>query len=135
MRAWDYDAVTYDGEIYCNDCLPDGVDMELVNPIFASAKWHDHIPTCRACGCRHTYMSILIGRPKFVSKIWEDDDAYYFRLAESVAPFGEVLRVSKMDPACYKWVKMAVPQDGEDRDVMWIDLNVVFQEVAAHTIN
>ena len=60
MHAFDYDAVTYDGEIYCIECLPDGVnaDDEDVHPIFADSEW-DYIPVCCDCGTEHDYINLI----------------------------------------------------------------------------
>lgn len=57
MKAWDYDAVTYDGDVYCVGCLPDGVteEDEEVCPIFASDEW-DSTPVCCVCGEEHDYV-------------------------------------------------------------------------------
>lgn len=60
MRSYDYDAVTYDGEVYCVECLPDGVNVEdpEVMPIFADSEW-DHVPVCSVCGTEHDYVTII----------------------------------------------------------------------------
>jgi hypothetical protein len=60
MKSFDFDAVTYDGEVYCNECLPVGVDVddEEVSPIFADDEW-EVAPTCCQCGEVHDYMPIL----------------------------------------------------------------------------
>lgn len=59
MKAYDYEACAYDGAIYCNDCLPEGVtvDDENVSPVFAYSEW-DHYPVCDACGERHEYVGL-----------------------------------------------------------------------------
>lgn len=59
MKSYDFDAVAYDGEIYCNECLPDGedTDHEDVSPVFADSEW-DYYPTCTHCGYKHEYMSL-----------------------------------------------------------------------------
>jgi hypothetical protein len=61
MKAWDYDAVTYNGEIYCTECLPDGIGVnnEEVSPIFASSEWSFPGATCGDCGYTHDYMSLI----------------------------------------------------------------------------
>ena len=58
MKAWDFEAVAYDGDEYCVGCLPDGVDVDDddVCPIFASDEV-DVYPVCCVCGCEHDYMS------------------------------------------------------------------------------
>lgn len=60
MKAYDFDAVTYESAVYCTECLPDGVtvDDEDVSPIFADQEW-DYAPTCDACGVSHDYVTIL----------------------------------------------------------------------------
>jgi hypothetical protein len=60
MRSYDYDAVTYDGEVYCVECLPDGVNVEdpEVMPIFADSEWA-YAPVCTACGAKHDYVTVI----------------------------------------------------------------------------
>lgn len=60
MKSYDYEAVTYDCDIYCTGCLPDGVsdESEGVFPIFADSEW-DYIPVCCECGYEHDYVSII----------------------------------------------------------------------------
>lgn len=59
MKAYDFDAVTFDGEVYCIECLPDGVNVndEEVSPIFADCE-HDAFPTCGVCGRVHDYVPL-----------------------------------------------------------------------------
>ena len=37
MRTFDFEAFVYDGEVYCTECLPHGIDPEgeEVHPVFA----------------------------------------------------------------------------------------------------
>lgn len=60
MKSFDYEAVTYDGAVYCVECLPDGVTMnsDEVSPIFADSEW-DSAPVCDACGAEHDYVTVL----------------------------------------------------------------------------
>jgi hypothetical protein len=60
MFAYDYDAVTYDGSVYCTECLPGSAAKhpEEIDPIFADSEW-DTPPVCENCGEEHTYMTIL----------------------------------------------------------------------------
>lgn len=58
MKAWDYEAVAYDGACYCKGCVPEGVDEKDTYPIFASSEW-DTAPVCTVCGTVHDYMTIL----------------------------------------------------------------------------
>ena len=62
MKAWNYDAVVYDGQVFCVECLPARVDPESddVTPIFASEEW-DHYPICDVCGYEHDYVSLIEG--------------------------------------------------------------------------
>ncbi len=59
MRAYDYEAVTYNGEVYCVECLPDGVDdtQPDVYPIFADSEW-EYVPVCDVCGFEHDYVGV-----------------------------------------------------------------------------
>ena len=58
MKSFDFCAVTYGSEVYCVECLPDGVtaDSEEVSPIFADSEW-DCFPVCDACGEVHGYVN------------------------------------------------------------------------------
>ena len=60
MKGYDFDAVVYDGEVYCVGCLPEGVNptSEGVIPIFASDEW-ELPPVCERCGAEHDYMGVL----------------------------------------------------------------------------
>jgi hypothetical protein len=67
MKVYEFDAVTYDGDVYCNNCLPDGVEIEDddVAPIFAGDEWQEY-PVCCVCGEVHKYMSLIqtrVGAP------------------------------------------------------------------------
>jgi len=61
MKAWDYDAVVWEGEVYCVGCLPDNVNVENegVMPIFASSEW-DSYPVCTVCHMEHDYVGCTI---------------------------------------------------------------------------
>ena len=39
MKSFDYEAVVYDGAVYCVDCCPVDVESEDVSPIFADQEW------------------------------------------------------------------------------------------------
>jgi len=43
MKSYDYDAVVYEGAVYCVECLPEGVSTDDASPIFASDEL-DHTP-------------------------------------------------------------------------------------------
>ena len=61
MKSYDYEAVTYDCEVYCLECLPMHAKAKChteVYPIFADSEW-DYAPTCCKCGTVHDYMNIL----------------------------------------------------------------------------
>lgn len=61
MKSYDFNAVVYDGMIFCNECLPDGIDLNSddVCPIFADSEW-DYAPVCENCGREHDYMTLLM---------------------------------------------------------------------------
>jgi hypothetical protein len=63
MRAYDFDAVSYNGAVYCINCLPQGVSIynEDVAPIFASDEM-DSYPHCDKCGYVHKYMELTNSR-------------------------------------------------------------------------
>ena len=60
MKAWDFNCVIYDGDYYCNDCLPDGISVndDDVSPVFASAEVESY-PVCCECGEEHEYMNLI----------------------------------------------------------------------------
>ena len=60
MLAFDFEACTYDGAVYCVSCLPDGVDedSEGVSPIFADSEWETY-PVCSHCGEVHEYVNLI----------------------------------------------------------------------------
>lgn len=59
MRSYDYEALTYDGAVYCKGCLPAGVDPQSneVMPVFADSEW-DYYPACDKCGKVHDYVNL-----------------------------------------------------------------------------
>ena len=57
MKSYDYDAVFYDGEVYCKECLPEGINTDDYDPIFAGSEW-DFYPSCTVCGAVHDYVSL-----------------------------------------------------------------------------
>ena len=76
MKAWAFDAVTYDGEVYCTECLPKGVKVtnEGVTPIFASDEWDAPGAACSECGELHDYMNLIGGEDEIVEEETEDID-------------------------------------------------------------
>jgi hypothetical protein len=58
MNSYDFEACCYDGEVYCNECLPEGVSTDDADPIFADQEW-DYAPVCDHCGTVHDYVTIL----------------------------------------------------------------------------
>lgn len=60
MKSYDYYAVEYDSEIFCVECLPEGVDADSdeVYPIFADSEW-DYAPMCCHCHTEHDYVTVL----------------------------------------------------------------------------
>ena len=61
MNSYDFDAVFFDGECYCIECLPDEiyVDDTEVDPIFADTEL-DFYPVCCICGRKHEYCGLTI---------------------------------------------------------------------------
>lgn len=57
MKAYDYDAVVYNGSVYCVECLS-AKELKNSEPIFADSEW-DYIPVCEECGYEHDYVNIL----------------------------------------------------------------------------
>ena len=67
MNAYEFEAVIYDGDVYCVGCLPDGVGVEDIDeygndvcaPIFANSEW-DYVPVCCECGQVHDYINVIV---------------------------------------------------------------------------
>jgi hypothetical protein len=61
MKSFDYEAMSYQGDIYCVSCLPAGVgvDDEEVYPVFADSEWECYPPTCCVCGYEHDYVNTI----------------------------------------------------------------------------
>jgi len=58
MKAFEYDAVIFENEIYCLSCVPDDVSLKDCEPIFADSEWQSY-PVCNECEEIHTYVKIL----------------------------------------------------------------------------
>lgn len=60
MKSYEFEAVIYNGNIYCCECLPPKVDIndDDVMPIFGDSEW-EYIPTCCICGEQHIYVTLL----------------------------------------------------------------------------
>ena len=61
MNACNFEAVTYDAQVFCVPCLPDhlNTDSEEVYPVFASSEW-DYYPVCDHCGREHDYVILTV---------------------------------------------------------------------------
>lgn len=57
MHAYDYEAVVFDGEVFCCECCPADVESDDVMPIFACSEW-DAYPTCANCNAAHQYVGL-----------------------------------------------------------------------------
>lgn len=66
MKAWEFYAVVYDGEVYCVECLPQGIKTTHpdVSPIFAVDEW-DIYPVCCVCGTKHDYVSLTANGQRY----------------------------------------------------------------------
>jgi len=62
MKAYDYDAVICDGEVYCVGCVPEEFDPDECYPIFADSEW-EYVPVCSVCGAEHDYVTVLESNP------------------------------------------------------------------------
>ncbi len=60
MKSYSYYACVYNGEVYCNGCLPTSVApySSGAQPIFANSEW-DYYPICCECGEVHDYVVLL----------------------------------------------------------------------------
>lgn len=61
MKAYHFEACVFNGDVYCNGCLPNNVTVTQnnVNPIFGSDTW-DYYPTCCVCGTIHDYVTLTL---------------------------------------------------------------------------
>ena len=44
----DYDAVIHNGQVYCVECVPDGIDQDAALPVYHGQPW---TAICRCCVC------------------------------------------------------------------------------------
>jgi hypothetical protein len=58
MKSYDYNAMVFDGDIYCIECLPSNALKEKCDAIFADSEW-DHYPVCCECQTVHHYVQML----------------------------------------------------------------------------
>ena len=60
MKSYHYYACIFNGEVYCNECLPCYVapTSQGVAPIFPDSEW-DYYPICCECGEIHDYVVLL----------------------------------------------------------------------------
>jgi hypothetical protein len=60
MKSYEFEAVIYNGNIYCCGCLPIGVNIndDDVMPIYMDSEWY-FIPVCCDCGEEHLYVNLL----------------------------------------------------------------------------
>lgn len=61
MHVFDYEAVVWNGAVYCVGCVPESANWDDVLPVFAGSEW-DAYPVCDACGCQHDYVSLIGGQ-------------------------------------------------------------------------
>lgn len=59
MKAYDFDAITFEGDVYCNGCFPGDTSNTDCSPVFADSEW-DSYPTCCICGYQHDYVSLTV---------------------------------------------------------------------------
>ena len=91
-RMYEFDCCAYDGAIYCNTCLPEGLttESEEVTPVFAEEEV-DFYPVCDSCGTEHDYMSLtsagMVHRDvnNLVSHFAAYADPYDLRISASFA--------------------------------------------------
>ena len=76
MKAWDFEAMVYDGEVYCCECLPDEArtkNNDECNPIFASSEW-DYYPVCNKCEEQHKYVGLTDAGRIYERKAYRNGD-------------------------------------------------------------
>lgn len=57
MHAFEYEAVTHEGSVFCTHCVPSEIEDADTVPIFASEEV-DSYPHCDICGALHEYMGL-----------------------------------------------------------------------------
>ena len=58
MNGFHFNAVTFNGEVFCKECVPQGASVEDCEPIFATSEW-EIAPMCSECGEVHDYVSVI----------------------------------------------------------------------------
>ena len=58
MSIWHYEAMTWDGDVYCVECLPEGVTIDDAQAIFVIDQWPNPGAPCGYCDKIHDYMSL-----------------------------------------------------------------------------
>lgn len=116
MIATDYEAMVYDGEIYCCECLPDGVTEEEATPIIADSEL-DRYPTCAHCGAVHDYVGLT--REGLIYETEQQHGEIFF------VPAGEF--ASAKDTGTWMEERMAEQLDGPEE---WDDAEAVADAAA-----
>lgn len=80
MMLYEFEAVAYNGEVYCSECCPIDINDASVTPIFASDEV-DEVQICCECGCEHDYMNIRVQDESNILEVLEqenlkEDDQY-----------------------------------------------------------
>lgn len=57
MKSYDFEAVVYDGAVYCLGCFDGDTDDEEVSPILADSEWNSY-PACTICGDVQDYVGL-----------------------------------------------------------------------------
>ena len=87
MKSYDYEAVAYDGDVYCLGCLPEGVNEDDAYPIFADSEW-DYYPVCCVCGGVHDYVNLTLYGQK---ELQRQRERQIYRMGDISPRFGEFL--------------------------------------------
>jgi len=107
-----FDCVVYGCSHYCNECLPDGVDInsDEVFPVFSTTEL-DYYPVCEECGEQHTYMTLTTeGRRN--EGFWDIEiDGKSYRV-EDVTTEGDLTVIETEDG--YDFIVFESLEDAED---------------------
>lgn len=111
MKSYDYDAVVFDGEIYCIGCLPENISENECDPIFADSEWQSY-PICCECQQVHHYVQMLPFIPRTLVKIKNGKQIEYVLGSNGIIQLKNVRVNAAIYPSIYLVVAQLSWKDG-----------------------
>lgn len=97
MKAYEYEAVIFNDEIFCLECLPVETSENNYCPIFADSEWNTY-PICSECGTEHDYVNLISDKEMTYYCIMKNS-----RWSENPSPYsGSCCNNAKIIPTYYK---------------------------------